>query len=101
MISISKEEVVYVPPKVEFYIDNKFQWWIDNEQELNNIRLKAMFEGWTHLVSFQWNGEIITMSENGDLSNWPLGMYDSISAQLVDMIHIKRGNLKELKLRNS
>lgn len=38
---ITKEEIKYTNPEVEFYIDNIFQFNIDNEVELNNVRIKS------------------------------------------------------------
>lgn len=84
--------------EVAVYFDHEYQYSITNEIQLNNLRLWAIYTKQTQLIRFVWNGGDIFITEAGDLTDWPIGMFDGCSHQLVNMIHLKRGEAIEGEL---
>lgn len=96
---ITKKEIRYKFPKVKFYLDGKYKFTVDNEVELNNIRVAALYEGWTNRISFTWHNpttntdEPITINERGDLSRWSDGLYNQPTKQLLMILRHSRPSL--------
>jgi len=102
---ITKEEVRYTFPKVDFWFDGKFQFAIDNEYELNNIRIIALQKDYCDKCQFVFNTNpdsiIIELDNNGELSKWPRGMYDTLQVQLAEIFRYRKSKDKsELKVIN-
>ena len=101
---ISKEEVQYKFPIVQIWFDGKYQFNLDNDIELNNIRILALERDCTDKVEFVFKPEnkdsiVLSLTDNGDLSNWPLGMYDGIMIQLAGIFRYRKSKDKtELKI---
>ena len=93
-IQIKRSDIKFTPPKVGFYIDDKFQFFVRNEIEFNNIRIKAVYEGWTGKVTFRFKDEIIKITDNGDLTAWPTDIYGHCAVQLVQLIMARQGATK-------
>jgi len=104
MAMITKEEVQCKFPKVEFWFDGKFQFNLDNDLELNNIRILALERDCTDKVQFVFRPEfedsiILYLNDNGDLSDWPRGMYDAMLIQFASIFRYRKSKDKtELKL---
>jgi len=103
---ITKKEVQYTFPDVAFWFDDKPQFIIDNDLELNNIRTLALQRDCIDKVKFIFEKDsiihVITIDENGDLSDWPRGMYDATMIQLSGMFGYRRTKDKsKLKIVNS
>lgn len=86
---ISKDEVSYQQPEIAFYYDGEYQFNIDNEVEMTNIRILAADRNCWDKIEFRWKDHIIKMTEKYDLTKWPLGMYDSMFRQFRELIDYK------------
>lgn len=88
---ITKEDIKYTHEKVKFYVDDTYQFTIDNDIELNNVRL------WVILNKIKgsyiiWRDKYkLTISENGTLSQWPGGFYDQQMPQLTQIMMLQSG----------
>jgi hypothetical protein len=85
------EEITPNTREVAVFYNNEFQYFVTNEGQLNNIRLWAMYNKLTQSVRFVFNGADIFITEKGDLTDWPLWMFDGCSHQLANMVRLKRG----------
>ena len=95
---ITKEEVKYKFPKVDFWFDGKFQFTIDNEPELNNIRIVALQKDCCDKCQFVFNTNpnsiILALNNNGELSEWPVGMYDALLIQFGSIFRYRKSKDK-------
>lgn len=87
------DEITALPRVVSVFYDNVYLYNISNESQLNNIRIWATYHKLTPLVRFVFNGDDIFITEKGDLTHWPLEMFDTTIQQLATLIRIKRGEL--------
>lgn len=98
---ITKQDIQYTYPQLQFFRNGTFQFTIDNEIELHNVRLLAAKGGWWNEVEFRWNDHVIYMTETFDLDKWPKGMYDGEVRQFAQLIRMKRGQIIEVQTVNS
>ena len=95
----TKEEITPVQRTVEVYLDGVFQYNIDNQAQLNNIRVWAVATKNTDRVTIEYlqpNGSYkqITVTEDGDLSEWPAGMLDEAHQALITLFKLRKNNIE-------
>lgn len=93
MINIEIER--YEAQKVEIYRTNgDFYGILNNEHEFNKFRIKMLLQNATTEFYFKWNDVKIIMGEDGNLSDFPVGMYDQARIDLLKICHIARERRK-------
>jgi hypothetical protein len=95
---ITKEQIKYTPEKIALYIDGEYQFDIDNEIELNNVRIAACYGGWADRVMLKWQEREIGITDKADLTEWPNGMYDQQLKQFAEIVKWKRKKSTTYKL---
>lgn len=93
----------YETPKVEAYKitgdkTSEFVGLINNEHEFNKFRNQMLLKEVTHKYYFLWEDKKITVDEKGNMSDFPVGLYDLVCIELAKTIEIVRSN--EAKHKN-
>lgn len=92
MITIER----YESPKVDmFKTTGEFVGVINNEHEFNKVRIQMLKEQVTNEYYFMWNEIKITVNEQGDMSRFPLGLYDQLQRDMAETFRIVKQNKKE------
>lgn len=78
---------------VEVFVMGKFEYVINTDVQLTNIRLWAVTNDMTEHVVFVFNGTEILMNKRGDLSSWPVGMFDQILKGSGLIFHANMNNI--------
>jgi predicted ATPase len=90
MTIITKEEICYTQSATEFWFDGEYQYLLENEHEMNAVRLWAFENEVEDMVEFKWNGHTIKINQSGDLTSFPVGWYDQVEQDLIKLVKIKR-----------
>lgn len=81
----------YETPKVEIYRSNdEFYGILNNEHEFNKFRIQMMLKKATSEFYFKWNDIKLTVDKKGNLSDFPLGLYDQVQRDLLKTFQIGR-----------
>lgn len=77
-------------PSVELYnSNNELIGVVKNEHSANDVRIqiaKRSLQGYY----FKWNEKRIDISEDGEISNFPVGLWDNTQRQLAELFKIRR-----------
>jgi predicted ATPase len=88
------EDVViprYTCPVVGFYKnDGTHLGDILNEHEFNKLRHILFEHSLTGGVYFMWNEMKITLNERGEMSDFPVGLYDELARDLAKFFKLRR-----------
>lgn len=95
-----QSQIIGKPVNIDVFVLGEFQYQINTEIEMNNIRLWAVVNNMTEHVVFIWKDCEITINQGGDLSAWPLGMLDQTAKTLIKLIKRRRGEDIELTYVN-
>jgi len=85
------QEITPEQRSVTVWYNGILQYYITNETEMNNIRLWALLNKQSKNVIFIWQGIEIGLTENGDLTIWPLGLFDNNLKAFANLAFLKRG----------
>lgn len=73
-------------------VNDDFVGFIYNEHEFNKVRIQMMEKKATALFYFVWNNngvdERITVDESGNMSDFPVGLYDQVRQDLLKMYEL-------------
>lgn len=87
---ITKCDVKFNHPKVELYVNDEYQFDIDTDVELNNVRLWVVRDK-VRNVYFLFKDKKITVNpDNGDLSEWPYGFFDQELIQFNMLFKLRK-----------
>ena len=67
---------------------------INNEHEFNKVRIQMLKEKSTSDYYFMWNDLKITVDEEGNMSDFPVGLYDQVRIDLFEIHRITRERKK-------
>ena len=82
----------YETPKVGMFKSNgEFVGVINNEHEFNKVRIQILRENVTDEYYFMWNDIKITITEQGDMSRFPFGLYDQVQRDMSEIFRINKG----------
>jgi hypothetical protein len=95
---VNKKDITLDTRYVKVFFNGDYQYTIQDEHQMNNIRLWAIKNGVTGSVTFGWEGHVLTLAENGDLSDWPVGMFDSAALALIQMVKWRKGDIVDIQL---
>ena len=85
----------YETPKVDmFKSTGEFFGVINNEHEFNKVRIQMLKEKSTSDYYFMWNDLKITVDEEGNMSDFPVGLYDQVRIDLFEIHRITRERKK-------
>jgi hypothetical protein len=73
-----------------FKNDGTFLGKIDNEHDFNNLRIELVKNNLTQECYFMWNDKKITLSEEGDMSSFPRGLYDHVQMALAELFRLRK-----------
>jgi hypothetical protein len=73
-----------------FKNDGTFLGKIENEHDFNNLRIELVKNNLTQECYFIWNGQKITLSEEGDMSSFPRGLYDHVQMALSELFKLRK-----------
>jgi hypothetical protein len=73
-----------------FKNDGTFLGDILNEHDFNNLRLELVEHNLTQECYFMWNDLKITLNEDGDMSDFPDGLYNHLQKALLELINLRR-----------
>jgi hypothetical protein len=73
-----------------FKNDGTFLGKIDNEHDFNNLRIELVKNNLTQECYFMWNDKKITLSEEGDMSSFPIGLYDHVQMALAELFRLRK-----------
>lgn len=83
----------YESPKVDmFKSTGEFFGVINNEHEFNNVRIQMLKENVTNDYYFMWGEIKITVSDEGNMSSFPCGLYDQVQRDMAETFRIVRKN---------
>ena len=86
MIEIKHIEV----PSVELYnSNNELIGIVKNEHSANNIRIQIARNSLKGYY-FKWNEKVININEDGEISDFPVGLWDNTQRQLAELFKIRR-----------
>ena len=92
------EDIKIVPHKFSitswYKNDGTYLGQINNEHELNRLRVDLVKHNLTQECYFMWNDIKITIDENGNLRNWPKGFHDSSIEILAELLSLRINKLK-------
>jgi predicted ATPase len=86
----TKSDIKFVYPTVQYFLDGVYQFDIDNEIEMNNIRLWVVQNAHHERIHFKFNEHIIKIDHRGGLSAYPKGMYDQDTRQMAQLVRLNR-----------
>ena len=75
---------------VDIYYNNEYYGTINNECEFNLFRIKLVENKCTDLYHAVYKENKITFNQYGDLSEWPLGMYDETMTHYVTLFKLRK-----------
>ena len=88
------ENITYKKHKFEivewFKNDGTILGKIENEHEFNNLRIELVKNNLTQECYFMWNGQKITLDEDGNMSNFPRGLYDHVQVALMELFSLRK-----------
>jgi len=88
------EDVTYKKHKFEivdwFKNDGTLLGKIENEHDFNNLRIELVKHDLTQECYFMWNYKKITLSEDGDMSSFPRGLYDHVNHAMAELFRLTR-----------
>ncbi len=58
----------------------------DNAQQFHNIRLQIKEEKGLHQYGVYYKGQMIPIDKNGELKEWPNGLYDQVFEILMKLM---------------
>ena len=83
----------YESPKVDmFKSTGEFFGVINNEHEFNNVRIQMLKENVTNDYYFMWGEIKITVSDEGNMSSFPWGLYDQVQRDMAETFRIVKKN---------
>lgn len=81
----------YETPKVDmFKSTGEFFGVINNEHELNNVRIQMLRENVIDDYYFMWNDIKITIDKEGNMSRFPFGLYDQVQRDMAEIFRINK-----------
>lgn len=90
----------FEPEKLDIYkASGEFYGTLNNESEFNKFRLKMVTNDVTDEYYFMFNNIKITIDLDGNMSNLPYGLWDSVGKDLAALIRISREKAKDRKVR--
>jgi len=93
MINIEVER--YETPKVKIFRTNGDYYDIlNNEHEFNKFRNELLRQDATHEFYFMWEDIKILIKEDGNMTDFPIGLYDQVRIELCETFNI----IKQKKL---
>jgi hypothetical protein len=72
------------------YYKGEFQYIINTEIQINNLRIWAFENNETENITFVWEGLQIDINNNGDLTKYPKGFLDTEQKQMAKMVRLRR-----------
>jgi len=79
-----------IPEKVELFSPNgDLVGILDNDHELNKIQIQIAKVGWCGYYII-WNEIKILILPNGELEQWPKGMYDQTQKDYAELYTIRK-----------
>jgi len=69
--------------------DGSFLGEIKNEHEFNNLRIDLVKNKLTRDCYFMWNDLRIEIDSQGNMSNFPRGLYDHVSIALLELVKLR------------
>lgn len=73
-----------------FKNDGTFLGVVENEHNFNNLRIELVKHNLTQECYFMWDGKKITLSEEGDMSSFPRGLYDHVQRALAELFKLRK-----------
>ena len=73
-----------------FKTDGTFLGKIENEHDFNNLRIELVKNNLTQECYFMWNDHKIILSEEGDMSSFPRGLYDHVQIALLELFKLRK-----------
>lgn len=81
----------YTPEVVDYYkSDGTYLGEIRNEYEFNKLRIELVKNDLTQDCYFMWKDKKITLSKDGDMSSFPIGLYDIVQRDLAELIRVRK-----------
>lgn len=81
----------YTSPVVQWYKnDGTLLGELYNEHEFNKMRIQLITHQLTDTCYFMWNNHKITLSKDGNMSSFPVGLYDQMQRDLFTIISLRR-----------
>lgn len=81
----------YRTPTVYLYkLNGELVGTIDNEHECNKVRIQMLKKKVTDKYYFMWEDIKLTVDTEGNLSSFPLGLYDQVQRDMAEMFTIAR-----------
>jgi len=91
-----KIEQYRVPIVYVYNSDDECIGNFNNDHECNKFVIKMLENNVTDKYYFMWQGVKITVNHLGELSSWPLGMYDETQRDYSKLIQL----IKEILNKN-
>ena len=92
------EDVIYkkhVFEIIEWYKnDGTLLGEIQNEHDFNNLRIELVKNGLTSECYFKWKDKKITLDTDGNMSEFPRGLYDHLTVALGILFTLPKNNSK-------
>jgi hypothetical protein len=86
----------YETPKVDmFKYNGDFVGIINNEHEFNKVRIQIVRELVHNDYYFMWGNIKITLDQDGNMSDFTVGLYDQVRIDLAELFRITRERKKE------
>ena len=79
---------------VEVFVMGKFEYVINTDVQLTNIRLWAIANDMTEHVVFVFGENKIKLNPDGTITDWPTGFFDQESVGLSKIFGFKIKNIK-------
>ena len=77
-------------PKVDIFYNGEYYGTFNNEHECNLFIIQMVKNKCTHLYHLEWNNFKITFDENGNMSKFPPGMYDTLNQHLSILFSLRK-----------
>lgn len=72
-----------------FKDDGTFLGKIENEHDFNNLRIELVKNNLTNKCYFMWKEIKITLDNYGNMSTFPIGLYDHTNRELMELIKLR------------
>lgn len=82
------------------YYKNEFQYVVNTEQQINNLRVWALKYNECHNFTFVWQEHHIGMTEKGELTKYPNGLFDVEQKQTAQIVRLRREQFDHESLEN-
>ena len=86
----------YNDPIVSLYLYDALIGTLNNYNEYNKVAIQIA-ENSLEGYSIHWNGKVINITTNGELSEWPYGLYDEDQKDFRELILVRKAKLENKK----